>query len=196
MSTGLTRFFERPVVEVARDLVGCELAVDGVGGVIVETEAYAPDDPACHGYRGRTARNATMFGPAARAYVYLSYGIHHCLNLVAEPEGRAAAVLIRALEPSAGLEAMRERRGREPVADLCSGPGKVCQSLGVDLALDGAILGAPPFRLTLDAAQREGPLEVVSTPRIGISQAVEVPWRFLAAGSPFVSGPRSVSSRG
>src|SRR5262249_17493696 len=150
-------FFDRSVHQVAPDLIGCELKVDGVGGVIVETEAYDVTDPACHAFIGRTTRNEVLFGPPGRAYVYLSYGIHSLLNAVADPDGSAAAVLIGALEPTAGIELMRERRGldararagatRMRLEDLCSGPGKLTEALGVGLDLNGADLLAPPFEL-------------------------------------------------
>jgi DNA-3-methyladenine glycosylase len=179
-------FFERSVHEVARDLVGCQLFFEGVGGVIVETESYERDDPACHAYVGLTDRTEVLFGPPGRAYVYLSYGIHSLLNAVAEPEGEAAAVLIRALEPTTGLEAMRARRGDRPDGELCSGPGKLTEALGVGLERNGADLGRDPFLLTAPV----GPApEVVTGPRIGITKAVEQPWRFCAAGSRFVSRP-------
>jgi DNA-3-methyladenine glycosylase len=181
-------FFARSVHVVARELVGCRLFYDGCGGTVVETESYERDDPACHAYAGLTARTEPLFGPPGRAYVYLSYGIHSLLNAVAEPEGEAAAVLIRALEPSAGLEAMRRRRGARPDADLCSGPGKLTEALGIGLESNGADLGAPPFLLAPPRPGWEG--EIVTGPRVGIAKAVERPWRFCLAGSPFVSRPR------
>jgi DNA-3-methyladenine glycosylase len=180
----LTRdFFARSVHEVAPDLIGATLSVDGVGGTIVEVEAYDQDDPASHGFRGATPRTTSMFGPAGHAYVYRSYGIHWCLNLVCAPEGRAEAALVRALEPTLGLEVMRERRGLETTRALCSGPGKLCQALGITRALDGLALDAPPFELV--ARESESPLVV--GPRIGITRAVEQPWRYGLAGSPFLS---------
>jgi DNA-3-methyladenine glycosylase len=181
-------FFDRSVHEVARELVGCRLLHRGCGGTIVETESYERDDPACHAYGGPTARNEVLFGPPGRAYVYLSYGIHSLLNAVAEAEGDAAAVLIRALEPSEGLAAMRGRRGERPDRELCSGPGKLTEALGVGLEANGADLGEEPFLL----APREGGWrgEVVAGPRVGITKAVDRPWRFCLAGSPFVSRPR------
>ena len=180
-------FFDRSVHEVARDLVGCRLLFDGVGGTIVETESYERDDPACHAYVGLTDRTETLFGPPGLAYVYLSYGIHSLLNFVCEPEGEAAAVLIRALEPTAGLEAMRERRGERPDGELCSGPGKLTEALGIGLERNGADLSRDPFLLL----GPEGPAPAVVTgPRIGITKAVDRPWRFSAAGSRFVSRPR------
>jgi DNA-3-methyladenine glycosylase len=181
-------FFERSVHAVARDLIGCRLFHEGRGGVIVETESYERDDPACHAYVGLTARTEVLFGPPGRAYVYLSYGIHSLLNVVAEPEGEAAAVLVRALEPTAGLEEMRSRRGSRPDAELCSGPGKLTEALGVGLDRNGADLTADPLSLLPPGPEWRG--KVVTGPRIGITKAVERPWRFCAAGSPFVSRPR------
>jgi DNA-3-methyladenine glycosylase len=177
--------FERSVHEVAPELVGAELYVDGVGGVIVEVEAYDHEDPAAHGYRGRTERNASMFGPPGHAYVYRSYGIHWCLNFVCEPEGVANAVLIRALEPVAGIEVMQERRGLESPRLLCAGPGRLCQALGLTREHDGLPLDRPPF----DVRPRARELEIVSGPRIGITKAVELPWRYGLAGSAFLSRP-------
>ncbi len=180
----LTReFFARTVHEVAPELIGATLLVDGVGGTIVEVEAYDQDDPASHGFRGLTARTASMFGAPGHAYVYRSYGIHWCLNLVCAEEGRSEAALVRALEPTTGLETMRERRGLEAQRSLCSGPGKLCQALGITRALDGLSLDEPPFELR--ARQVEPPLAVGR--RIGISRAVEQPWRYGLAGSPFLS---------
>jgi DNA-3-methyladenine glycosylase len=180
-------FFDRSVHDVAHDLVGCRLFFEGVGGTIVETESYERDDPACHAYVGLTDRTEVLFGPPGRAYVYLSYGIHSLLNAVAEPDGEAAAVLIRALEPTAGLEAMRARRGDRPDGELCSGPGKLTEALGIGLAQNGADLSRDPFLLLPPAG---APPAVVVGPRIGITKAVERPWRFCAAGNPFVSRPR------
>ena len=162
-----------------------ELYVDGVGGAIVEVEAYDHEDPAAHGYRGRTERNASMFGPPGRAYVYRSYGIHWCLNFVCEPAGVASAVLIRALEPLAGLEAMRERRGLDSPRLLCAGPGRLCQALGLTGAHDGLPLDEPPF----DLRPRVGKVRVLSGPRIGITKAAERPWRYGVAESAFLSRP-------
>lgn len=180
-------FFDRSVHEVARDLVGCRLFFEGVGGTIVEAESYERDDPACHAYVGLTDRTEVLFGPPGRAYVYLSYGIHSLLNAVAEPEGEAAAVLIRALEPTAGLEAMRERRGDRSDLELCSGPGKLTEALGIGLEHNGADLSRDPFLLLPPEGAAPA---VVTGPRIGITKAVERPWRFCAAGSRFVSRPR------
>jgi DNA-3-methyladenine glycosylase len=180
-------FFDRSVHVVARDLIGCRLLYEGRGGVIVETESYERDDPACHAYVGRTARTEVLFGPPGRAYVYLSYGIHRLLNAVAEPEGEAAAVLIRALEPTIGLDEMRARREVASDDQLCSGPGKLTEALGIDLAQNGADLGRDPFLLLPPADGWEA--EVVAGPRIGISKAVDRPWRFCAAGNRHVSRP-------
>jgi DNA-3-methyladenine glycosylase len=173
------------VHEVAPALIGVTLLVDGVGGRIVEVEAYDHEDPASHGYRGRTERNASMFGPPGHAYVYRSYGIHWCLNLVCEGEGIANAVLVRALEPTHGLDLMRKRRGLDDPRLLCSGPGRLCQALAVTREHDGLALDRPPFELL----EAESPVEVVSGPRIGITRAVELPWRFAESGSRFLSRP-------
>jgi DNA-3-methyladenine glycosylase len=169
-------------------LIGCRLFFDGCGGTIVEAESYERDDPACHAYVGLTKRTETLFGPPGRAYVYLSYGIHSLLNAVAEPEGDAAAVLIRALEPTTGLDAMRRRRGERPEAELCSGPGKLTEALGIGLEQNGADLSADPFLLLGPESGWSG--RVVAGPRVGITKAVERPWRFSLAGSRFVSRPR------
>jgi DNA-3-methyladenine glycosylase len=180
----LTRdFFARSVHEVAPELIGAALLVDGVGGRIVEVEAYDQDDPASHSFRGPTARTASMFGPAGHAYVYRSYGVHWCLNLVCAPDGRAEAALVRALEPACGLDVMRERRGVDDPRALCSGPGKLCQALGLTRVHDGLALDEPPFELLA----RESEPELAIGPRIGITRAVEQPWRYGLAGSPFLS---------
>jgi DNA-3-methyladenine glycosylase len=176
-------FFARPVHEVAPELIGVTLLVAGVGGPIVEVEAYDPEDPASHGFRGRTPRNAAMFGPPGHAYVYRSYGVHWCLNLVCEEPGRAEAALVRALRPTQGLAAMRARRGVEAERALCSGPGKLCQALGVTRDHDGLPLDRPPFVLLA----RDTVPEIVSGPRIGLTRGTEVPWRYGLAGSPFLS---------
>jgi DNA-3-methyladenine glycosylase len=180
------RFFDRSVHDVARDLIGCELTFNGVGGVIVETESYDESDPACHAFNGRTARNEVLFGPPGIAYVYFSYGVHNMLNAVCERQGRAAAVLIRALRPTRGLESMRERRGRDDERDLCSGPGKLTQALGIPLEQNGSAITAAPFGIRERAAGWSGG-EVGTGPRIGITRGTELPWRFYAAGSAFVS---------
>jgi DNA-3-methyladenine glycosylase len=181
-------FFARSVHDVAADLVGCALLFEGVGGVIVETESYDASDPACHAYGGPTPRNEVLYGPPGHAYVYFSYGIHSLLNAVAEPEGSAAAVLIRALEPLWGIEEMRRRRGRGEVRDLCSGPGKLTEALGIGLGENRMRLDRPPFELR-DRAGHYGDVAVESGPRIGITRAVDYPWRFCAAGSRFLSRP-------
>jgi DNA-3-methyladenine glycosylase len=183
-----TEFFARSVHTVARELIGCRLFYCGRGGTIVETESYERDDPACHAYVGLTKRTEVLFGPPGRAYVYLSYGIHSLLNAVAEPDGEAAAVLIRALEPTAGLEAMRARRGERPDTDLCSGPGKLTEALGIGLDANGAALAADPFLLLPPEPGWRG--EVVTGPRVGITKAVDRPWRFSLSGCRFVSRPR------
>jgi DNA-3-methyladenine glycosylase len=180
-------FFDRSVHDVARDLVGCTLLYEGRGGVIVETESYEADDPACHAYVGLTERTRVLFGPPGYAYVYLSYGIHSLLNAVAEPQGEAAAVLVRALEPTHEIEQMRTRRGNKPDLDLCSGPGKLTEALGIDLSDNEADLNREPFFLS---APMSDPPTVVASPRIGITKATERPWRFSAAGNPYVSRPR------
>jgi DNA-3-methyladenine glycosylase len=177
--------FYAPSHEVARRLIGTELLVAGVGGRIVETEAYDHADPASHSFAGPTPRNAVMFGAPACAYVYRSYGIHWCLNFVCGDHGHGAGVLIRALEPLAGLDLMRQRRQQQDSRLLCAGPGRLCQALAITGEHNGMRLDAPPFQLRAPAAA----VSVVSGPRIGISKAVDVPWRFGLAGSPFVSRP-------
>jgi DNA-3-methyladenine glycosylase len=176
-------FFARSVHEVAPELIGCTFLVDGVGGRIVEAEAYDPSDPASHGFRGETARNRAMFGPPGHAYVYRSYGIHWCVNLVCDGAGTASAVLLRALEPTHGLEEMAARRGVFDPRLLCSGPGRLCQALGITGAHDGLPLDEPPFAV-LPAAT---PADVVATPRIGITQAADLPWRYCERGSRYLS---------
>jgi len=178
-------FFARPVGEVAPDLVGCLLLCEGVGGQIVEVERYQQDDPASHSFRGPTTRAGVMFGPPGRAYVYRSYGLHWCLNLVCEPPGRGAAVLIRALRPTEGLELMRARRGPMPDRLLCAGPGRLAQALGITGALNGATLGEG----ALQVRAREGPIQLAVGRRVGISVGVDRPWRFGLAGSPYLSRP-------
>ncbi len=178
-------FFARSVHLVAPELVGATLLVDGVGGTIVEVEAYDGQDPAAHGYRGRTERNASMFGLAGRAYVYRSYGLHWCLNLVCEEVGSPAAVLLRALEPTSGIDRMRERRGREDARLLAAGPGRLCEALGVTRAYDGLPLDSPPFELHARAQQ----VDVAAGRRVGISVATERPWRYALAHSRYLSRP-------
>ncbi|RYE88369.1 MAG: DNA-3-methyladenine glycosylase [Hyphomicrobiales bacterium] len=176
----LIDYFSREVTEVARDLIGATFLVDGVGGLIVETEAYHPSDAASHSFSGPTQRNRSMFEGPGRVYVYRSYGIHWCVNFVCSG---AAAILIRAIEPTHGLVEMAARRGLSNPRDLCSGPGKVGQALGITRALDGHLLAAPPFTFI----PAKAPESVVIGPRIGISKAIDMPWRFGLAGSPFLS---------
>jgi DNA-3-methyladenine glycosylase len=176
-------FFARSVHEVAPDLIGVTLLVDGVGGKIVEVEAYDQEDPASHGYRGPTPRTAAMFGEAGHAYVYRSYGIHWCINVVCDDPGRAEAALVRALEPTHGIDEMRARRGVDALTELCSGPGKLCQALGITRDHDGAALDRPPFELR---PRGETP-RIVTGPRIGITRATELSWRYGLEGSPFLS---------
>ena len=171
--------------DVAPALVGTILLVDGVGGIVVEVEAYDQQDPASHGYGGPTARNASMFGPPGHAYVYRSYGIHWCLNLVCREEGTAEAALVRALAPTEGLAEMRARRGVEDARLLCSGPGRLCQALAVTRAHDGLPLDGPPFELLAP----EAPVQIVSGRRIGITRAVDRRWRYGLAGSRYLSRP-------
>lgn len=178
-------FFARSVHEVAPDLIGATLLVDGVGGVIVEVEAYHHTDPAAHSYRGPTPRNLVMFGPPGFAYVYRSYGIHWCVNFVCEKEGSASAVLIRALEPTHGIAAMRRRRKLHDERSLCSGPGKLTEALGITDAHNGLPLDAPPIALHARPAKPE----IVAGVRIGITKAVELPWRYGLKGSRFLSKP-------
>ena len=177
-------FFQRPVLEVAPELIGAELYVSGVGGIIVEVEAYDPSDPASHAFGNRrTSRNGAMFLAGGHAYVYRSYGIHWCLNLVCESEGVAAAVLVRALEPARGVELMRERRGAVADRLLCAGPGRLCRALALTREHDGLALDRPPFELR---ARRIEP-ELAVGPRVGLTKGVERPWRFGLAHSPFLS---------
>jgi DNA-3-methyladenine glycosylase len=182
-------FYARPVLEVARDLVGCVVRHGATAGVIVETEAYHQTEPACHAFVGSTGRSYVLFGPPGRAYVYFSYGIHALLNAVCEPEGVGAAVLIRALEPLDGIEIMRERRGVERVEDLCSGPGKLTQALGIELEHNDTDLQKGPVVFEPAAPSWEAVEPLVGT-RIGITKAAELPWRFCAPGSLSVSRPR------
>ncbi|WP_245622377.1 DNA-3-methyladenine glycosylase [Devosia epidermidihirudinis] len=175
-------FFDRPVLDVARDLIGTTLLVDGVGGMLVEVEAYEPSDPASHSFRGPTPRNAAMFGPPGHAYVYKIYGIHWCLNFVCQT---GSAVLIRALEPTEGIDRMANRRGGLGIRQLCSGPGKLCQALDVSIAQNGLPLDAPPFQLLARDAEHD----IATGPRIGLTKGVETPWRFVRNGSRFLSKP-------
>ena len=182
--------FSAPAHDVARRLIGVTLLVNGVGGRIVETEAYDQSDPASHTYGGLTARNAAMFGPPGCAYVYRSYGLHWCLNTVCREAGHGAGVLLRALEPTHGLDVMRERRGLQDERLLCAGPGRLAQALGIDARMGGLPLDQPPFALLEPAAPGNGPARMLATgPRIGISKAVELPWRFGEAGSRYLSRP-------
>ncbi len=178
----LEDLFRAPAPEAARALIGATLQLSGVGGVIVETEAYEASDPASHSFRGLTLRNSAMFGPVGHVYVYRSYGMHWCLNLVCGPEP-GGAVLIRALAPTHGVEIMQTRRGRTEIRTLCAGPGRLCQALAVSDRHDGARISAPPFHLT----PCDAPAALLIGPRIGISKAVERPWRFGLSGSPFLS---------
>lgn len=177
--------FSAPSHEVAPQLIGAQFFVNGVGGIIVEVEAYDQFEPASHTFSGPSVRNASMFGAPACAYVYRSYGIHWCLNFVCSPEGHGAGVLIRAIQPTHGLDVMRERRGVDAEKLLCSGPGRVGQALAIVHAFNGRYLAKKPFRLLPAIA----PVDVVQGPRIGISKAMDLPWRFGLAGSPFLSKP-------
>lgn len=176
--------FDQPADQVARQLIGWTVLVGGVGGRIVETEAYDQHDAASHSHAGPTLRNAAMFGPPGRAYVYRSYGIHWCLNLVCREAGHGAGVLIRALQPTHGIEVMRARRGLQDLRLLCAGPGRVGQALAVDASFNGLRVDAAPFALLANALE---PVTLVAGPRIGITKAADVPWRFGAAGSAFLS---------
>ncbi len=178
-------FFARSVHEVAPDLIGVTLLVDGVGGIIVEVEAYHHTEPAAHSFRGPTPRNLVMFGPPGFVYVYRSYGIHWCVNFVCEKQGSASAVLIRALQPTHGIAAMRRRRGLHDERSLCSGPGKLCEALDITDKHNGHALDTPPFALHA----RTGKPEIVTGLRIGITKAAELPWRYGLKGSKFVSKP-------
>jgi DNA-3-methyladenine glycosylase len=178
----LIDFLDREAAVVAPELLGAKFLINGVGGLIVEVEAYHPTDPASHSFRGRTPRNGAMFAGPPRVYVYRSYGIHWCINLVT---ASASAILIRAIEPTDGIAKMRKRRGLEDLRALCSGPGKLCAALGVTGALDGKLLTGPPFELALAPS----PAAVAVGKRIGITKAVDVPWRFGVAGSRFLSKP-------
>lgn len=184
-------FFARSVHEVAPELIGATFLVDGIGGPIVEVEAYHHSDPAAHSFGGPTARNAVMFGPPGHVYVYRSYGIHWCVNFVCEAEGSASAVLIRALMPTKGLPAMRRRRGLENERLLCAGPGRLCEALAITRAYNGMALDEAPFALFA----RISPVEIAAGPRIGISKAAELPWRYGWAGSRFLSKPFRVGTK-
>jgi len=184
-------FFARSVHAVAPDLIGATLLFRGVGGIIVEVEAYHHTDPAAHSYRGQTPRNGVMFGPSGYAYVYRSYGMHWCLNFVCEAAGSASAVLIRALAPSTGLAAMRRRRGVADERLLCAGPGRLCEALGITDADSGRALDAPPFELHA----RGEKVELAVGRRIGITKAVELPWRYGLKGSRFLSKPFKVEQK-
>jgi DNA-3-methyladenine glycosylase len=184
-------FFGRSVHDVAPDLIGATLLFRGVGGRIVEVEAYHQTDPAAHSFRGPTGRNSVMFGPPGYTYVYRSYGIHWCLNFVCEPKGSASAVLIRAIEPTVGIPAMRRRRGLSDERLLCAGPGRVCQALGITVAHNGLALDAPPFELF----ERTAPVDVVAGPRIGLTKAVDKPWRYGLKESRFLSKPFAAVAR-
>jgi DNA-3-methyladenine glycosylase len=193
-------FYDRPVLEVARDLIGCTVEHGDASGVIVETEAYHECEPACHAFAGLTPRTVTLFGEPGRAYVYRSYGIHALLNAVCEPEGTGAAVLIRGLEPSVGVEEMRARRGRigdraPRDHDLCSGPGKLTQALGIWLGENGGSLTEGPVRIGERPPEWRSPEVLVGT-RVGITTAVDLPWRFCVAGNRNVSRPWPVTEGG
>jgi DNA-3-methyladenine glycosylase len=187
-------FYARPVLKVARDLVGCVVSHAGCGGVIVEAEAYHDSEPACHAFVGLTPRTQTLFGPSGFAYVYRSYGVHALLNAVCEPEGVGAAVLIRALEPLSGIEQMRSRRGTERVQGLCSGPGKLTQALGIKLEHNGSDLLRGPIVIA-ERPPRWREVAVDVDTRIGITKATELPWRFCVAGSRFLSRPVGIAGR-
>lgn len=180
-------FYQQDAVSLAQALIGCELVhvtEDGVtAGIIVETEAYCQDDEASHSFRGMTKRNEVMYGPAGRAYIYFTYGMHYCMNVVAGPEGRAEAVLIRALEPTQGIELMQERRGTEDLHNVCSGPAKLVQAMGLVREQNGVSLITNELYIK-PAAKK---YEIATTPRIGIRQAVDKPWRWIAVGSPFIT---------
>jgi len=178
-------FFTRSVHDVAPELIGATLMFGRAGGVIVEVEAYHHTDPAAHSFIGRTDRNEVMFGPPGHAYVYRSYGVHWCLNFVCEPEGSASAVLIRAIEPLEGIATMRRRRGLHDLRLLCAGPGRVCEALGITRAHNGMALDAAPFELRC----RSGKVALAVGPRIGLTKAVDQPWRYGLAGSPYLSKP-------
>ncbi|WP_279477753.1 DNA-3-methyladenine glycosylase [Aureimonas sp. SK2] len=183
-------FFEQDAVSLARALIGAELYVEGAGGRIVETEAYRADDAASHSFRGVTPRNRAMFGPVGHAYVYRSYGIHWCLNIVCDGASAGSAVLLRAIEPLAGLDAMSRRRGTRTARLLCSGPGRLTQALGIDGGHDGLAIDQAPFAFAPSAVAHP----VQAGPRIGITKAVDEPWRFCLAGSPWLSRPVRIAA--
>lgn len=186
MPRRLTRsFFDRSVHQVAPDLIGASFLFDGAGGLIVEVEAYHHTDPAAHSYRGETPRNAVMFGPPGFAYVYRSYGIHWCVNFVCEAKGSASAILLRAIQPTQGVAAMKRRRGLEDERLLCSGPGRLCEALAITRHHNALPLDRAPFELR----ERSGPVEIMAGPRIGITRAVDLPWRYGLKGSRFLSRP-------
>jgi DNA-3-methyladenine glycosylase len=192
MAKRLTRaFFKRSVHEVAPELIGATFLRSGIGGLIVEVEAYHQSDPAAHSYGGPTARNAVMFGPPGYVYVYRSYGIHWCVNFVCEPKGSASAVLLRAIEPTVGLPAMRRRRGVKDERLLCSGPGRLCEAFGITIADYGLALDESPFELYGPT----GVVDVITGPRIGLTKAVDLPWRYGLKGSRFLSKPFKPSAR-
>jgi DNA-3-methyladenine glycosylase len=189
MRTLPPRFYARPVLEVARELIGCTVEHEGVAGVIVETEAYHESEPACHAFVGLTPRTRPLFGEPGIAYVYRSYGIHALLNAVCEAPGVGAAVLIRALQPLRGVDSMRARRGLEREQDLCSGPGKLTQALGIDLSENGSSLSTGAISIRAPTPAWRDP-EIVVGERIGITKAVDLSWRFCVVGNPNVSRPR------
>ena len=182
-------FFARPVAQVAPELLGCVIEVGDLAGEIVEVERYQQDDPASHSFRGPTPRAAVMFGPPGRLYVYRSYGVHWCANVVCEPEGHGAAVLLRAIAPTRGLDVMRERRGTADERKLCSGPGRLCEAFGIDGSMNASVLGRGPVRVFAGTPVAD----VAVGPRIGISVATDQPWRFGIAGSPHLSRPFPVA---
>ncbi len=190
MEAALAKVLALPAPRAARALIGARLVVGGAGGIIVETEAYERGDPASHSFRGPTPRNAAMFGSVGRAYVYRIYGLHWCLNIVCDAGSPGSAVLIRALEPDRGVQIIAERRGRGGATDLCSGPGRLCQALGVTGALNGRPIDDPPFSLLLSE-----PEPVLTGPRIGIRHGADTPWRFGRPGSLFLSRPFPVTPR-
>ncbi len=181
-------FYDRPVLDVSRDLIGCVVSCGDSAGVVVETEAYHQSEPACHAFVGLTPRTGVLFGPPGVAYVYRSYGIHACLNAVSEQEGVGAAVLIRALEPLSGIEQMRARRGLDRLESLCSGPGKLTQALGITLEHNGSDLLRGPVVIS-ESPAGWNEVRITAGPRVGITKAAELPWRFCVTGSSFLSRP-------